>query len=195
MFDKKEIEFYRSISAPENLRERVLSSWEEKQPVSLIFPHMFPMAWSVAACLVLVIVLFVFQTKNLGEVSIWVSGNAILPESSTSVYPEHGVTTLRHSETEETISPSIAFPMKFMLPEETEISVSSGEMEMTIHDTVSFGTILTAHNEILIIWHINPTDAEHTFVMNLQGDSKSETLTLVYDETTDIWTISRNDKH
>lgn len=191
MFDEKETRAYRSISAPADLRERVLSSNAGALSARRNFSGMLRMASSAAACLVLVIVLSVFTVGNFGDVSVSVSGETLLPESSASVYPEHGVAPLRAQPTEKSMDPSVSFPIALTFSEKTEISVSEGEMKMTTDGEVSFGTVLTADGYTLIEWYINPDDTENAFVMTLRGALKSETLTLAYDGTADIWTVLR----
>ena len=193
MFDEKEIEAYRSISAPADLRERVLSSCAERPQERRSFSAMVRMTASAAACLLLVVVLSVFTVGNFGGVSVSVSGESLLPEGSASVYPEHGVAPLSAQPTGKSITPSVSFPIALALSEKTDISVSGGEMKMTTDGAVSFGTALAADGQVLIDWYINPDDTENAFVMTLRGALKSETLTLAYNEMTDRWTISRGE--
>ena len=192
MFDEKEIKAYRELSAPANLRERVLSSPADVSSARRNFSGMLRMASSAAACLVLVIVLSVFAVGKFGDVSVSVSGESILPEHSASVYPEHGIAPLSAQPKGKSITPSVSFPIALTLSDKTEISVSHGEMK-TEDGTVSFGTVLTAEDEILIHWFINPDDTKNAFVMTLRGALKSETLTLANNETTDSWTLSRGE--
>ncbi|MBQ8497145.1 MAG: hypothetical protein IJ489_06820 [Clostridia bacterium] len=194
MFDEKEIEAYRKISAPDGLRERVLSSCAEYPKARRNLPAMLRTISSAAACLALVVVLSVFTMGRFGDASVSVSGDAILPESSVSVYPEHGVAPLSAQPTGKSI-PAVSFPIALSLSEKTKITVSAGEMQMTddTDESVSFGSALTADGEILIHWYVNPNDTENAFVMTLRGALKSETLTLAYNEINDTWTISRGE--
>ena len=195
MFDEKEIEAYRSISAPANLRERVLSSCAEHPSARRNFPAMLRMVSSAAACLVLVTVLSVFMVGHFGDVSVSVSGETLLPESSVSVYPEHGVAPLSAQPIGKSITPSVSFPISFTLADKTQINVSKGElyMENENGDMVSFGSALTADGQIQINWYVLPNEEENAFVMTLRGALKSETLILAYDEANDIWNISRKE--
>lgn len=192
MFDEKEIKAYREISAPANLRERVLSSPADIPLARRNFSGMLRMVSSAAACLVLVIVLSVFAVGNFGDVSVSISGENLLPESSAPVYPEHGVAPLSAQPKGKSITPSVSFPIALSLSGKTEISVSDGELKSE-DGAVSFGTVLTADDDILIHWFINPDDTENAFVMTLRGALKSETLTLSYNESTDTWTLMRGE--
>lgn len=192
MFDEKQIEAYRNISAPADLRERVLSSCAEYPTARKNLPAMLRTISSAAACLVLVIVLSVFTVGHFGDASVSVSGNDVLPEHSAPIYPEHGVAPLSVQPTGKSI-PAVSFPIALSLSEKTKITVSAGEMKM-MDDTdelVSFGSALTSDGEILIHWFVNPIDTENAFVMTLRGALKSETLILAYNESDDVWTISR----
>jgi hypothetical protein len=153
---------------------------------------MLRMVSSAAACLVLVIVLSVFAVGNFGDVSVSISGENLLPESSAPVYPEHSVAPLSAQPKGKSMTPSVSLPIALAISEKTEISVSKGEMKSE-DGTVSFGTVLTAKDDILIHWFINPDDAENAFVMTLRGALKSETLTLSYNESTDTWTLMRGE--
>ena len=193
MFDEKEIRAYRSVSAPADLRERVLSSCAERPRERRSFSAMIRATAGAAACLLLVVVLSVFTMGNFGDVSVSVSGETLLPEGSASVHPEHGVAPLSAQPTGKSITPSVSFPIALALSEKTEITVSGGEMKMTADGAVSFGTALAADGQVLIDWYINPDDTENAFVMTLRGALKSETLTLAYDKTTDTWTFLRGE--
>lgn len=190
MFDEKKIDTYRSISAPTSLRKRVLSSIDA-QPTRQNFTILLRRTFCFATCFVLVIVLSVFSTENFHDTSVWVADNIISPKTSIEIYPEYEITTLRIQQTEQDITPSVAFSIMLNLPAKTQISVSSGEMQLTTNDAVSFGTTFTTKDDIVIVWHVNPNDSDNAFVMILKSLFKSEQFVLNYDETTDIWTFSR----
>ncbi len=193
MFDEKEIEAYRSISAPSDLRERVLSSYVAEKPVKRNFSGTIRMVSNLAACLILVIALSVFAVGNFGDVSVSVSGQEILPDSAVSIHAEEIVAPLSVQQTEKSVTPSVAFPILLNLSEKTEISVSDGELQTTndADGSMTSCTALTADGETLIYWSIDPGAQEKAFVLTLRSALKSETIILSYDEIGNVWTISR----
>ena len=193
MFDEKEMRAYRNISAPADLKERVLSSCANVHPARPNFSAMIRTVSGAAACLVLVIVLSVFAVGRFDDTSVSVSGEGLLPECSVLVHPEHGVAPLSAHPIGKSIAAPVSIPVELTLSEETTITVSAGELCMKDADgeAHSFGTAVTACGTVEIDWYVIPNDTKNAFVMTLRGALKSETLTLVYDEDGDIWTFSR----
>jgi hypothetical protein len=138
MFDPKEVEAYRKISAPADLRERVLSSYADIPSAGWNPYSMLRMASSVAACLVLVIVLSVFTIGRIGDASVSVSGESLLPECSASVHPEYGVAPLSVQPIAKSMTPSVSLPITLTLAEKTVISVSDGALSL-MGEPLSFG--------------------------------------------------------
>ncbi len=193
MFDQKEVEAYRKITAPADLRERVLSSYADIPSAGWNPYSMLRMASSVAACLVLVIVLSVFTIGRIGDASVSVSGETLLPECSASVQPEYGVAPLSVQQIAKSMTLSVSLPITLTLSEETVISVSDGTLCMTGDDqeTVSLGSSFTADGNITLNWCLESDGTKNAFVMTLRGTLKSETLILAYDDLSGDWTLTR----
>ena len=193
MFDPKEVEAYRNITAPADLRERVLSSYADIPSAGWNPYSMLRMASGVAACLVLVIVLSVFTIGRIGDASVSVSGESLLPECSASVFPEYGVAPLSVQPIAKSVTPSVSLPITLALPEKTVISVSDGTLSLTGDDqeTVSLGSSFTADGQITFNWCLSHDGTKNAFVMTLRGTLKSETLILSYDDWSGEWTLNR----
>lgn len=193
MFDPKEVEAYRKISAPADLRERVLSSYADIPSAGWNPYSMLRMASSVAACLVLVIVLSVFTIGRIGDASVSVSGESLLPECSASVHPEYGVAPLSVQPIAKSMTPSVSLPITLTLAEKTVISVSDGALSLMGdgEETVSLGSSFTADGQLTVNWCLPYDGTQNAFVMTLRGTLKSETLILSYDEWSGEWTLNR----
>ena len=94
MFDKKEIEAYQNISAPDDLRERVLSACEEGGSGKRGFAGMVRMLSALAACFVLVAVFSVFAIGNFGTFSVSVDGKTLTENGMTLAANEGDVAPL-----------------------------------------------------------------------------------------------------
>ena len=189
MFDQKEIRAYRAISAPKDLRDKVLSSCAEqpKRKDSHIY-----MKWasSIAACFVLVMVLTVFAVGEYGSISVSLSDSTLAKEQSVVYIPNGGVQPISLSrELADTYIP-------LTLDGHADLSVSGGVMQIVDPDTdeaLYTGTEYSMDGKTLVRWTVRADDTAQIFEMTVRGRFETEKIILSYDESDHVWTITRVD--
>ena len=188
MFNQKEIQAYRAISAPSDLRDKVLSSCAE-QPLRKKDSR-FYMKWvsSIAACFALVAVLSVFAAGEYGHVSVSLSGGELVKERAVVYVPEDGVQPLSmQRELAETVIP-------ISLDGHAEISVSDGIMNVIRSDTNEIlytGTEYSMDGKTLVHWTVCADDTARVYEMTVRGIFDTEKIILAYDESDNVWTATR----
>ena len=193
MFDNKEIEAYRSISAPADLRNRVLSFDTEERKPARNTARMIRRVSTLAACLVLMICFSAMAITSMGAVGISVSGDA-LEKNETMTVLENGVAPLSYDK--RSLS-QVEIPMTLAIEHETAITVSGGALciveEETdeIRETVLSGTVYRTDSPESLIWTVSADAEQKEFEMTLKSRFKTETITLAFDEHTGAWVISR----
>ena len=197
MFDKKEVEAYQNISAPDDLRERVLSACEAVQPRKRSLAEAVRMLSALAACFVLVAVFSVFAIGNFGTFSVSVDGKTLTENRITLAANECDVAPLAMR-----MLSGKEVPLLFTLSEETEFSVSGGTMRMFDPETnalLASGSTLVAENDVMIRWTVlaeaDETNRENvSFEMMVCSGKKSYTVVLAFDEDAQVWTVLRKNK-
>ncbi len=191
MFDPKEISAYRSISAPDGLRDKVLSSCANVTPRKK--SPMAYMKWvsSLAASLVLVAVLTVFAANEFGSFSVSTGGGELPRERSVAYVPDEasqGVSLL--NENGEVV-------ISLMIDGRVTLSVSDGTLYVmsSENDEVLFeGTEYDAEGKTSVHWSVPTDDTAKKFEMTARGAFKTEKLLLAFDESQMKWTITRTGK-
>jgi len=192
MFDKNTVDAYKNITAPDELKEKVMASCSsdgtsEKRS---FFGNMRMYA-TLAACFVLIVVFSAFAVGNFGDLSVSVSGRTL--SSQPVVLSESGITPITYS-TEPRMASRTTVPVELKTGRETDISVSGGLMK--ICDAKSgkelyTGTEFTAHADLLIYWSVTAENENPHFEMTIDGQKNSCILLLDFDENTKEWTICR----
>ncbi len=188
MFDPKEIEAYRNISAPEGLREKILScdtAVVQKRNRAVFLKQIS----TIAACFVLVAVLTVFAARDLGDFSVSIASGEI-PQGRTVAYEpdssaEQALSVTR--DPEETI-------ISLTLDGNAELSVSDGTLHVVDSETNEIlytGTAYSARGETLVYWTVRADETADCFEMTVKGAFKTETIILSYSESDGEWTLTR----
>ncbi len=188
MFNQKEIAAYRSISAPDALRDKVLSSGVNMAPQKRNPREYMRWVSSVAACFVLVAVLTVFGAGSFGHVSVSLSGSELHEDKSMTYVLNGGAQPISvHRERTETTIP-------LSLDGHAELSVSNGVMKIVSEDTEEVlytGTEYSIDGKTLVNWVVYADDDAKTFEMTVRGAFKTEKIILTYDAAENEWTVIR----
>ena len=192
MFDPKEIEAYRKISAPVDLKDKILSSCTDAAPKKRNLHEYRKWISSIAACFVLVAVLAVVGVGNYGAVSVSVSDSELGKEQSVTYVPNDGVQSI--SVYRESVKTADAV-IPLLFDGHAELSVSGGVMNIVdTKDTEKVlysGTEYSMDGKTLVCWAISADDDAYAFEMTVQGTFQTEYILLTYDSANDIWTVSR----
>ena len=161
MFNEQELNTYRSITAPQELHDKIMAAKKPKIHWSRYA------AGLVAACLVLVLGLgFFFQG---GEPGIIINGQTL--ESSMTYHDVVPASEMRTSDT-------FTVPMELELSGKTDIFVTQGQLTLGDGDPTNE---LSASGSITLLWKIpRGTDVCE---MRIDSGKNLTTLTLEYDET------------
>ncbi len=192
MFDSKEIEAYRAISAPADLRQKVLSSCTEEMKPARNFSRMIRTVSTLAACLVLVTCFSVMALGNFFEANVFVSGEMVTSEEMQLLFTED-VTPLS---LDARAFSHLEVPMTLEMRGKAEITVSDGillildDMTDEVLANVLPGTAYKTGKNITGIWTVVSADAEQkSFEMTIKSLFNTEVITLTYEETTGEWVI------
>ncbi len=191
MFDPKKISAYRSISAPDGLRDKVLSSCANVTPQKKSPMSYMKWASSLAASLVLVVLLTVFAANEYGSFSVSTGGGELPRERSVAYVPDEasqGISLLSESG-EAVISLAIDGRVTLSVSEGTLYVVSPDGEEILFE-----GTEYDAEGETSVHWSVPTDDTTKTFEMTARGAFKTEKFLLAFDESALTWTITRTGK-
>ncbi len=190
MFDQKEIAAYRKISAPSDLRDKVLSSCTDAAPRKKTSREYMRWISSVAACLILVTVLTVFAAGEYGTLSVSLSDSELIKEQSVVYAPNGGIQSISMQRDLKTTE------IPLLLDGHAVLSVSDGVMSIMKPDTDEIlytGTEYSMNGKTLVLWTVCADDTAHTFEMTVRGAFKTEKIILTYDESENAWTATRDD--
>lgn len=192
MFDKKTVDAYKQITAPDELKEKVMAAcFVDKAPEKRNFFGTMRMYATLAACFVLVIVFSVFAVGNFGDLSVSVYGKTLTFEPM--VLSNSEIEPIAYSAEPRALCRT-SVPVEIEVSGETEISVSDGMMKVCAAETeeeLYSGTEFTAEENVLIYWTVDADEAATHFEMAINGRKKSYVLLLDFDENTKQWAICR----
>ncbi len=190
MFDSKEVAAYRNISAPNDLRDRVLSSCGSLAPKKRDMGALMRHLSSLAACFVLAAVLVMFVVQDLTAFSVSVSDHELVKGQDVVYAPNDGTqgySVARASETNVALT----------LDGHAELSVSNGMLHIygaANDDKLLYtGTDYSVHGKTLVCWVVSADDQTQPFEMTVRSTFKSEKIILTYDASNDSWTLTRSE--
>ena len=190
MFDKKVVDAYQNIKAPDELKEKVLSSCTaSKVPERKSWLKNMRLLSSLAACLLLAVAFSIFASRNFDEVSVSVGGKALASEPVE--LSELNISPALYS-AEPRVFYEADVPVEIRVNGTTRISVSGGMMKISDADTnevLYTGSEFTTDEDVLIHWIVNNGTETKQFEMLIDGHKKDFVLILNYDENTGRWTI------
>ena len=177
MFDKKQLDAYKSIKAPHELYEKVMDSQPTKNKSKI---YLIPMVAGFAACLVIFVGAFMaFDSSGL-KVSVF--GRELTSTVSYNPSTEPSVASAR-------ALPTLSVPVKLEISKNTEVSVSSG---FILLGDSSPATSVTVDDNTELIWEIELTDKFIPCEMTLKDKNGTTTLTLTQDEADGSFTVRIN---
>ncbi len=190
MFNKKKIEAYKSITAPDELRERVFSTAakeisERKHSIQ----HRIGSVAAMAAGLLLIVGLPVYMLRSNAKPGILLYGEP-LSADSISILDESAVPASASTRS----TPAFSVSLELELKCKTEISVSEGIITVTDPETCELlytGTEFTAESDVFTVnWSTDIPDDSATYYMTLKDGINNSEVILNYDG---FWTISCKD--
>lgn len=191
MFDKKTVDAYQKITAPDDLKEKVLASClAAKEPEKRNWMKSMRLISSLAACLILAVAFSIFAVKNFGEVSVSVGGRTLM--SDPVELSEFNISPALYS-VESRVAYRTSVPVEVSITDETQISVSGGMMKIcdaTTGEKLYTGSEFTAESDVVIDWIVETETNEKQFEMLIDGQKETYILVLSWDDDTGGWTIA-----
>lgn len=177
MFNEKQINTYKNISAPRELRERVLNA--EKQPTvsgntsSLKAIRNISL---IAACLAIIVTsVYFFNSKE--TVSVFVNGSD-LSKGFSIVENSHSAYALAQANETE----NLEICLDLYLQQKSQISVNDGILLNYETKTVSL------ENNTQIVWSLQ-ADREKEYFLEIASEKNTCTVMLIFDNTENYWKI------
>ena len=165
MFSEEQVEAYKNITAPEEMRSRVLNSvgTQKKKSRSAVYRYA-----GLAACLVLIIALSLVFTSQ-GGVTIYSDGQ-VITEDGVPVYSAVSAMSARGM---------FGIELEAELDGKTVISASEGNVY--INGQLAEGKIDA--EMVAIVWDIVPTDTEKIYVLTFENSRGETSVNLLFNET------------
>ncbi len=187
MFDLQQVNAYRSVEAPEELRERVLTEANKTKAPRRSGP--FAAAAALAACLLLVLGLsrlgsgpadLILMGEPLRE------GRAVVLEEGSGM-PQDAVAYSRQ------VMPNQLLPveLELTLKKETTLEVSGGTASV-LQDGEEQEDWTALAGNITVFWEIDPTQREQTYQLTMHGGDTCRSVTLSYEEDEGGWVARTN---
>lgn len=191
MFSDKQINDFRSISAPDELRRRVLGDSEalntRSSSAGKIKHRVF--AVSAAAAAVLVLAVGLPLGKAFSDARPVVSFNHTALTSSPVPAVDSSVPAVASARNIGTLT----VPVELELKRETSISVSAGSftwVNSEMSAELPAVTSLRLGGSVALEWSVPCDNTDEIYVMSLENDFSHCDITLTYDNSADLWKIS-----
>ncbi len=201
MFDEKAIESYKQVTAPPELKNRVMKSYQTGHAKSNNI-RLYKSLSLVAACLVLVFAVSVFAGRDGGRIPVTMNGTTI-SETPMAISMAGPMTALADGSEDTGImtasfgramQPQVSIPLVLECTSETKIAVSDGEMQVF---DVNTGELLFAGSEYIaegtvsLQWNVEAGESaeEGAPYLYMTAKGKTQTLQLQYEETDGVWMI------
>lgn len=181
MFSENQIKAYKSISAPEELKQKVLAMEESRKKPSFKVRNLG--VYAVAACLVIVMSLpGIFGGSDL---SAKIYGAEIGSEPIAFSTANEGVAIL-----DARTMPGVSVDIELETEKDVEVTVSEGTVLLFDAETGQAQSDTVLRGKALTRWSIDAPEEEKTYEMALkfQGGSSS-VIMLEFDRTVQSWTV------
>ncbi|MBQ2825482.1 MAG: hypothetical protein IJF19_04330 [Clostridia bacterium] len=167
MFDKKHIDAYSNIKAPDELFEKVANAKPEKSKLYLI-----PLISSLAACLVLIFGVALFSSMSFNP---RVSFDGMLLSSDTVVTGDFNTEEASVNAYDMRSLRAFEIPVELKLDNKTEVTVSNGAIILENGERTQ-NAFLEGNKALL--WEVPPKAEETECTMTLRSFGKSQQIIL-----------------
>ncbi len=174
MFDNKDIESYRNIKVPSDLKTKILADRRAESRGERVIGGSFPARhWTrslsaVAACFLLVVAIFTVTRMNMAPVILSYEGTT-LGEAHTAIQP----TVAQSVQESRGVTPA-GIPLSFKLRETVQITVSGGELYCVSEngeEVVSLGSDTRLSDSTTLWWAVLPGTASYELTVVAEGES------------------------
>lgn len=179
MFSENQIKAYKSISAPDELRQKILGM--EKTEKKSGFKMRNIGIYAAAACLVLVVSLSGLFGGNDFTASL---GGQEIGKDAVAVQPDSGIAMLDARAASE-----LSLDIEVETDQAAEVTVSAGSVQISDYDTGEVKENAEASGKNIVRWTIINADENETYEMRFDFNrGKSTEIILEYDREAMCWT-------
>lgn len=186
MFNEKQTNAYKNITAPMELRERVLNA--EKQPTvsgKTSSLKVIRNVTTLAACICLVVAVG-FGLNSGKTLTVAMNGTSLSQQAQplSVARASYAVASADEKET-------LEIPLELSLTGSTDISVSDGVILNSSYEEYSEQSFSKEKTDI--IWKLN-ADREETYTLEIESGKDGCTVMLIFNNAENSWTISCTNK-
>ena len=182
MFDERAVSAYRSITAPSDLKEKVLAQQksakavkEQQKRKKLRLTRQLSAA---AACLVLMVGAW-SMTRERGGLESGIHATVLADEAQ-------GMVRMAGAD-------PVTVELNMDFPEGALFTCRDGELLVQGEDDitpVSRGNAWRTEGKALVLWQVPAFDTAQTFELTVDAETESVTVVLSYDTEKDCWAVS-----
>ena len=188
MFESNQIEAFRQIKAPAELRDKVIGA--KTVPMRTVVLRY----GSLAACLVIMLTAVLLFHGRTDGIAVAMDGHPVTSEGvytvlSTLETAHYSVARVVPMTEGQLLDQTLEIPLEFTVTGECTANVSSGSILMDGEETES-GAQLTAEGNLNLIWRIESADREAYYSLVLQSGGEQVVLVMKYDNG---WMIRLNE--
>lgn len=178
MFDSNQIEQFRQIKAPAELRAKVLGT--KRVPMRTVVLRY----GSLAACLVIMMTAVLLFRGHGDGIAVTMDGHPVTSEGvytvlSTLETAHYSIARVVTMTEDQPLDQTLEIPLEFDVTGECTVNVSSGSLLHNGEETDS-GAQLIADGSLNLIWHIESADREAYYSLVLQNDGEQVVLVMKY---------------
>ncbi len=186
MFNEKQTNAYKNITAPLELRERVLNT--ENRPT--VFGKTSSLKQirniaTLAACICLIVAVgIIFNSNN--SVSVSMNGASLSQEAKPLNTARASVAAAQSLEEE-----IIEIPLEITLSGKTDITANDGKILNSSYEVCNEQTF--EEEKISIIWQLS-ANREKEYTLEIESKKDSCTVMLIFNNAENLWKISCTNK-
>ena len=192
MFDKKSMDIYKDITAPDSLRKRVLNLQASTGAKPKLFPPLHTRRWAYSlAASVLVIFLFSLAAVNFGSVKLTVCGQ---PAGDSPVLVMTGRSVMPFSADPTMAGELLSIPLELGTHRQTELKVSAGRLvvldDSTGEERMSATTLKLSKNQQLY-WVLEDAAKTGSAQLIITAGQQKTTYVLSRNDSKGLWAITK----
>ncbi|MBQ9938116.1 MAG: hypothetical protein IJO96_01145 [Oscillospiraceae bacterium] len=191
MFEKTEAAEFQSITAPAELRDRVLDATQKAEKFQLATRRKNIRTISVmAACLLLTVAIFTYPFLGINSGKITVNGERLTASCITL-----DLNTPLAASANPRSADTVSIKMTIASQNPSDIMVTHGKLLLMDADSgniVAEGQNLSALGDVELIWEVELSDTSAEPRLTFIKKGRTNTVTLKYDAAEELWKAFRS---
>ena len=182
MFDERTVNAYRAITAPSDLKEKVMTQQKSEKTVEIKkkrkTARMIRQVSAAAACLVLLAGVW-SVTREQGGLENGIHATVVAEDAGDMIRTVD--------------SGPVTVELNLEFPEGAQLTCGEGELLVQTDEDitpVSRGSAWRVEGKALLIWQVPALDTMQTFELTVDAENQSLTVVLSYDTAENCWAVS-----